>query len=783
MSSSEESSEDEESIARAPYPAPVPAPAPAPMPIARAPVPVPAPLSVAPYPDRVPESQPEAASMPMPQPQPTAPSTTISIEPQPMTPVHHTISETINHDEEPQQSNDHHHNALVVMNGDDKPPPHTKLTAAAELIHTLDTAAAQANAATAATALDAEKARISARTAAEIVRRYTTGSHPREGTAFDDAGPLSPQLKLQHHASTPVAISAGRAPMSMSINTSSFFSSTADNHSQTDNTNNNHNSNNGSKTPNGNNNNNNHRTAITPMKYHFPKTPPSTASLIANSHVEDSLSLSLELERAKQALEGERMAHDETKNILAEERSKKNLVLQKLQRLESNMETQRETIGRSEDALEEELERTRFRMEAAEEDAQLALDFAKESQEGREKCEEMLEEAMAEIQSLREQLENMAFYTVEASHHSEFPQQQQQQGYYQQQQQQGYYQQQEGSYQQQQPQEGYYDSGNNTDGGYYPAEEQQQQEYQPQPEAEHPQEQPEDAQPQPPPQYEEQEYQEQEPPPTPTAKQHLDQSNEGTPKHVHFSDPISFSKSPSEDSFEPKEPPLQEIAAPAVDMVEMEALDEEPLSPLEEDAEFGMPTTTPITTTTPTRPARPLVSAGRKLLQKSTGKDYSVHVDDMTYSFEFTPEKSAERRQRLRDQLKQLDSTVVIPTPDRTPPPQQKHLQFTTNFYDLCKNAAEIIKASGHRLELDGQWFREATFKESEEEETTHLDTLAKQYCQSVEVKISRQKSEITELESLCSFLEESVANAASTATDDYGADSGGEGKWNSSWT
>ena len=71
-------------------------------------------------------------------------------------------------------------------------------------------------------------------------------------------------------------------------------------------------------------------------------------------------------------------------------------------------------------------------------------------------------------------------------------------------------------------------------------------------------------------------------------------------------------------------------------------------------------------------------------------------------SFEFTPEKSAERRQRLRDQLKQLDSTVVIPTPERTPSPQRKQLQFTTNFFDLCKAAAEIIKASGHRLELDG---------------------------------------------------------------------------------
>ncbi|CAB9517323.1 expressed unknown protein [Seminavis robusta] len=75
---------------------------------------------------------------------------------------------------------------------------------------------------------------------------------------------------------------------------------------------------------------------------------------LENIVAEDALPLSLELERAKQALEGERMAHDETKNRLVEERAKKNQLLEELQRLESNLgkEVNGESVARV-DAQEE----------------------------------------------------------------------------------------------------------------------------------------------------------------------------------------------------------------------------------------------------------------------------------------------------------------------------------------------------------------------------------------------------------------------------------------------
>ena len=183
-------------------------------------------------------------------------------------------------------------------------------------------------------------------------------------------------------------------------------------------------------------------------------------------------------------------------------------------------------------------------------------------------------------------------------------------------------------------------------------------------------------------------------------------------RSVHFSDPISFSSnSPKGESF----------------------LEDEDNNEEYENENDATLIAIPNGVSTPNRPARPLVSAGRKLLQQSITKD--TGAQSKTYLFEYTPEKSAERRQRLRDTLKQMDSTVVIPTPSTAErSPHRKQLQFSTNVLEICNNASEILRSSGHRLELDGHWWREEKEDGSDE---IPLDSLARQYCQSVEVRTS----------------------------------------------
>lgn len=637
------------SPAPAPYPSPAPAPAPAPYPQqAPAPVPAPVPLARAPFPSPAPAPVPIVLSSEeeeetetefdsnhedtndfvQPQPTPTPVPVPISVAmPQPIDCQNDTeavrgLPETQAHQEPQYQAN-----AEALTNGDNHESKNLK--AAADLIHTLDTAYAEANAATATTALDADEARTAQRTAAEILRRYTTGSHPRQGSdltsTFDQNSPAAAYRS-----------SSGKSPTTSAQaqsnnNNTSFFPPTS-----------NENNNTKSQTPNPNlsimhaNNNTSNGNNNTPSSIYYPKASPSNR--LVQSRSEDVLALSLELERARQALEAERMAHDETKNVLAEERSRSVHLQHKLHRLESTMETQRETLGRSGDALEEDLQRALLRMDAAEEDAQLALDFAKQSEEEREQLEQMLQEAVAEIQTLRHQ-------------------------------------------------------------SILPA-------------------------------IEEQQSSQDETPFKSILKSVTgDEAETEGKRSVHFSDPISFSNAPtSGESF------VKNAQQQQQQFVE----DESPLVAVLNGV------------STPSRPARPLVSAGRKLLQQSTSKDASSSESN-TYLFDYTPEKSAERRQRLRDTLKQMDSAVVIPTPTNAErSPHRKQLQFSTNVLELCKAASELLRASGQRLELDGQLWRE---KKDEESEETPLDSLTRRYCQSVEVSTIVENSPCV-LSALTNFLQ-----------------------------
>ena len=567
-----------------------------------------------------------AMASPAPAPMP------IMVEPPPVVTNNDDNKTLLQQPEDPNPASEEDPTTTTTSSRDDKHSDN--LQAAAALIQTLDTEYAHANAENATTALDAEEARSAARTAAEIVRRYTTRSHPRQGST------------LQFATATSTSISTSRSPMASTSSASAtyFVHPTSTENSS---------------------NNNNHHTSTTntnartpPQRYYPNKTPSSTADRMAQSHAQDVVTLSLELERTKQALEAAHMAHDDTKNALAEERSKSSLLQRKLQTLEGTLETQRETLGRSGDALEENLERATLRMEAAEEDAQLALDFAKESEENREQMEHMLEQALVELQSLRETVHHYQYYEIQGQlhlppiveggetihHHHKSSMK---------------------------PVEG--EEGTDEDQ---------------------------------------------------TASMEGDGSSHK--RSVRFSDPISFSNSPSTNNQTDTTDAEGETAAhaPAVTV-----------QPQDEVA------------TTPSRPSRPLVSAGRKLLQRSHEK---ASKDSKTYKFEFTPGKTAERRQQLREQLKQLDAGVVIRTPSSSEKqsPFARQLQElsagkTNSLLEACKTATELLQASGKRLELEGHWWRETEPSGSRpgDAEEVPLESLARQYCQSVEVSLLRSSA------------------------------------------
>ena len=132
---------------------------------------------------------------------------------------------------------------------------------------------------------------------------------------------------------------------------------------------------------------------------------PSTTERLAQSHAEDVLSLSLELERTKQELENERMAHDHTRSALTEHKSKHVQQEGQIQKVLSDLETSREKHAREMQNLKEDLTRANRRVQAADEDAQLALDLAKGNADSREQLEVWLQRALHEVQTLRDQLD------------------------------------------------------------------------------------------------------------------------------------------------------------------------------------------------------------------------------------------------------------------------------------------------------------------------------------------------------------------------------------------
>lgn len=273
----------------------------------------------------------------------------------------------------------------------------TSLTAAADLIRTLDSAFAEMSSLSACAAKDAEDARRNARAASEMARRYTARSFPSTPTGSNATAGGTPMMRSPQPPPTPTTtttpvsstetglktpitelrVDTGGAGMMMldSISSSGGVGSIS-----------------------------------SPNRKRKNQRTPSSADRLAQSHVEDVLAVSLELERTKQELDQERREHDRTRMGFMEHRTKNIQLEAHIEKLLETMEKQREDHGRLIDSLRGELARTKSRVDAADEDAQAAIDLATEASASKQQVEAWLQKALEEIELLRNQLESVGVH-------------------------------------------------------------------------------------------------------------------------------------------------------------------------------------------------------------------------------------------------------------------------------------------------------------------------------------------------------------------------------------
>lgn len=230
--------------------------------------------------------------------------------------------------------------------------PSSSNNAAADLIRELDSAFSNMNTNAVAAARDAEEARRNARTASELVRLYQQQSSSSSGVSKN----LSSDSMMPGTPAAPKSALSDDTP-----NTRSFI----------------------------------------PMT---PLTPPTNTRKAFDgvmSPAEDVLALSLELERTKQALAEEQALQEENRKALDEALQKNKTYEDQLEAMVDQRESDRHTFDTTVAELQSDLKIAQQRVEAAEEDAEQALELANANMEAREQTEEWLESANYEIQTLR----------------------------------------------------------------------------------------------------------------------------------------------------------------------------------------------------------------------------------------------------------------------------------------------------------------------------------------------------------------------------------------------
>jgi len=306
------------------------------------------------------------------------------------------------------------------------------LKVAASLIQSLDIAHTEMTSFAADAAADAERARRNARTAQEIARRYQNRYYPTfnmDALETSTSATESVASITAASSSSYIITSRPKRPEVMTFNDASPSGESTLNglKGQTDEEKDYENDcNQENKSNDDNDNDGAHVTIPVVLKRSGTQAKtsnsvqnrfhsPTSFERIAQHHADDVLQLTLELERTKQALKSERQLHKNCQSSLSSMESKKIKLENINQKLVEKDSMERKQSRTQISHLEQELELSRLRLQAAEDDAQLALDLAKDSAEQRDKTEEFLLKAQKEIETLKHQVDrNLQLVTAES---------------------------------------------------------------------------------------------------------------------------------------------------------------------------------------------------------------------------------------------------------------------------------------------------------------------------------------------------------------------------------
>eukprot|EP00536_Pseudo-nitzschia_multiseries_P012795 jgi/Psemu1/209694/e_gw1.508.16.1 len=140
---------------------------------------------------------------------------------------------------------------------------------------------------------------------------------------------------------------------------------------------------------------------------------PTSFERIAQQHADDLLQLRMELERTKQDLASEERLRKQCQSSLSSTQMKASNLESINRKLLEEMERERKQSKKDVSDLKIELKANAMKLQAAEEDAQLALDIAKDSAEEKENLAQLLRKSEKEVEMLKKLCENNHLAVVE----------------------------------------------------------------------------------------------------------------------------------------------------------------------------------------------------------------------------------------------------------------------------------------------------------------------------------------------------------------------------------
>ena len=265
-------------------------------------------------------------------------------------------------------------------------------TAAADLIRKLDTCYAETTADIVTGAREAQDARRNARIAAELARKFGSKTAWQEDQPEVLASPL-PAVPVRPPSPVPTRDTELSVDLDAAMDAAAATATTSPSFS-------------GSSYPawkmNGTSNGQ--------------SSPHGTA--LAQAHADEFLQVTIDLERTQEALEREQCAHQETQATVQQLQSRLERVENQLSAAQDDVETAREQYGRQMDELQQHLQAETTRADVAEEDANVALELAKNKAEAEHEMRHYLHEVLERNEEYRECLAtNMASTPDEMEEH------------------------------------------------------------------------------------------------------------------------------------------------------------------------------------------------------------------------------------------------------------------------------------------------------------------------------------------------------------------------------